>query len=345
MKLEQDAMYRSPIKTSPLIWKGRTIPDYTIRNDGILFHNGKECSRWQVNGRNYALVLIDGHHWQYRVDYMVAYTFHGMYEDSIRLIHINGDIADDCVDNLVWYRKVDVLKEYRDLVIIEKDGSIREEWKPCLTEYNRSLGYEVSNMGMVRDNNHNLLPIYENHGYRVFYYLDEKTHNTRIKSIHRAVAEAFIPNPNGYVLVNHLDRNKQNDFVFNLEWASNSMNSEHAYLQNLNVRSEYNASQIHAVCELLVAKVPHVDIANMTGVDRKTVSDIYRGRRWEHISSQYNFPGKKWTPELKQKISDMIVNGMKGKEIFAELNIDYDQPAISLYERLRRELKAEGKIN
>lgn len=37
--------------------------------------------------------------------------------------------------------------------------------------------------------------------------------------IHRLVAKAFIPNPDKLPCVNHLDENKQNNFVSNLEWC------------------------------------------------------------------------------------------------------------------------------
>lgn len=48
--------------------------------------------------------------------------------------------------------------------------------------------------------------------------------NTRI---HRLVAENFIPNPHNYTQVNHIDGNKENNHVDNLEWCSNRMNSIH----------------------------------------------------------------------------------------------------------------------
>ena len=336
---------RAP-EIKPLVWKSRTILDYMISSDGVLYTAaGKRCSSWKINGRNYSYVVIDGHGWTYRIDYMVAYTFLGMYEDAIRLIHIDGDIANDDISNLMWYRKIDIMERYKELAIIEPDGSIREEWRPCETKYNPDLGYEVSNLGLIRDKNHNLIPIYEAHGYRVFYYMDATyAKQTRLLAVHQAVATAFIPNPNGYTIVNHLDGNKMNDVVLNLEWASLGMNAEPAYIQRLNQNVQYTETQVRAACQLLVDHVPHVQISMMTGIDRKTISDIYRGRRWKHISSQYTMPEKKWTKERKEQINQMIIQGMKGAEIFRELGIEYDQSAISMYERARRELKSAGKI-
>lgn len=46
--------------------------------------------------------------------------------------------------------------------------------------------------------------------------------------IHRLVAEAFIPNPNKYKTVNHIDMNKQNNCVENLEWCSQRENNRKA---------------------------------------------------------------------------------------------------------------------
>lgn len=52
-------------------------------------------------------------------------------------------------------------------------------------------------------------------------------------SIHRLVAMKYIPNPNNYEQVNHIDGNKLNNKVENLEWCSQSYNTIVAYKNKL----------------------------------------------------------------------------------------------------------------
>lgn len=51
---------------------------------------------------------------------------------------------------------------------------------------------------------------------------------------HRLVALTYIPNPNNLPTVNHIDGNKENNNVKNLEWNSYKQNMKHAYDNNLN---------------------------------------------------------------------------------------------------------------
>lgn len=57
--------------------------------------------------------------------------------------------------------------------------------------------------------------------------------NDKTVRVHRLVAEAFIPNPLKKETVNHIDGNKQNNNVDNLEWADRSEQMYHAYKHNL----------------------------------------------------------------------------------------------------------------
>lgn len=48
--------------------------------------------------------------------------------------------------------------------------------------------------------------------------------------VHRLVAQAFVPNPHGYKIVNHIDCDKSNNEASNLEWCTNQYNIKYAYI-------------------------------------------------------------------------------------------------------------------
>lgn len=100
--------------------------------------------------------------------------------------------------------------------------------------------YQISNLGRVK-----ALKFYSN-VHKKYYdrelILKEKTNRygykfvalsnelgRKNKSIHRLVAEAFIKKNNNYNEVNHIDGNKSNNKVNNLEWCSRRDNVLHSY--------------------------------------------------------------------------------------------------------------------
>ena len=114
----------------------------------------------------------------------------------------------------------------------------KEIWKN-VKEFNGL--YEVSSNGRMKSYKRykegKILKLskYSN-GYLFVKLSPMNTHRGEYKkaySVHRLVAETFIPNPNNYPCVNHKDGNKQNNNVDNLEWCTYSYNTKHAYKNNL----------------------------------------------------------------------------------------------------------------
>lgn len=109
--------------------------------------------------------------------------------------------------------------------------------------------YQVSNFGNIRsvdrviysDKLHigtkrelkskMLKPYVNSHGYLALTLT--KNSNEKSVRVHRLVAEAFIKNPNNYDQINHIDGNKTNNKVENLEWCNNQHNVNHAYKNGL----------------------------------------------------------------------------------------------------------------
>lgn len=160
--------------------------------------------------------------------------------------------------------------------------------------------YDVSNHGRVR------------HGSRVLsgsVHLDNYilvTLHGKQHPIHRLVAEAFIPNPENKPFINHIDANKQNNSVENLEWCTQSENMKHACENNLQPKGlntycgKFTREQREDIKRLWDSgKCSKREIARKYGVSHTCVNDI--------INDKYKYADKvNLYEEVARPIVDML---------------------------------------
>lgn len=111
--------------------------------------------------------------------------------------------------------------------------------------------------------------------------------------VHRAVAIAWLPNPNNYAEVDHIDFNRRNNNVENLRWFSKSENLKSAWnAGRYDARVKQNRGENHHVSKLSDNKVRKIRNSKLTckelaakyGVSLSTISNIRTRRVWKHVT-------------------------------------------------------------
>lgn len=164
---------------------------------------------------------------------------------------------------------------YEDYYLVSNKGRIKR--------LGRDLGYRITHTKITRGR-------YDKEGYLAFKTtLDKKTLEMRA---HRMVAMAFIPNPNNYPQINHINGKKDDNRVENLEWCTNGMNGQHAWdtglrkriptakclLSKLCTREVRNIRKLHATGEHKI-----VDLAKRYKVTANTISKIVNRQTWKDV--------------------------------------------------------------
>ena len=162
--------------------------------------------------------------------------------------------------------------------------------------------YQVSNSGKYKRLSR-VVP----HAYNSTKFLKEKILTLRISNagyygatlhkdgkviqrfIHREVAKAFIPNPLGLPEVNHIDGNRLNNNVWNLEWTDRIGNIRHAIKIGLmnssgenNKNHKLTQKQVNEIREALKIKKVGIgiELSKKYNVSRSVISNIKNNKRW-----------------------------------------------------------------
>ena len=120
-----------------------------------------------------------------------------------------------------------------------------EEWRDV-------VGYE----GLYQVSNYGRVKSFHNNGVRTLnpsfadypgYYVVNLTKNGKQQTqyVHILVAQAFIPNPENKSYVNHIDGDKLNNCLENLEWTTPTENSRHAWRNGL-IKSRTGTKNLHS---------------------------------------------------------------------------------------------------
>ena len=222
-----------------------------------------------------------------------------------------------------------------------------------LKEYNLS-GYSIDKNGNLFSlKTERLLKGWLNiGGYRAFALTDDSGVVNQNVTLHRLMAQVFIPNPENKPQVNHINGIKTDNRVENLEWVTPSENTQHAndeglrtptYLRGWNkvpevdevihdwtekgITTGMTEEDVHKACSLLEEGYRVCDVSRMTGYDRRQVQKLRDSslQKWEYITNTYDFSKivrkVRTSPETVIKICELLEEGVGVLEISRRLNV------------------------
>jgi hypothetical protein len=111
-------------------------------------------------------------------------------------------------------------------------------------------------------------------------------------SVHRLVAQSFIPNPEGLKEVNHINGDKSDNRVENLEWSDRSRNITHSYrvLESSNKdgtnngRHVVNEDDVREIRMLKSQGISTRELSQRFGVSDGQIRRIFHRIAWSHVS-------------------------------------------------------------
>ena len=274
------------------IW--RDIKGYEGHYQVSSFGNVRSCTRTVVDSRGISRILKgkqmklsysssyasgsvdltkDGVSTTYSLDRLVAAAFIPFYHNQY-MFHKDGVVTNNNVDNLTFSmpnleRKYDNgfydIKGYEGYYQINRKGQVRSVDRYVIS---KNGSYKVQKGCILNPANCN--------GYLCVHLMKRKS-KQKLYNVHRLVATMFIPNPENKPTVNHIDGNKYNNCVENLEWATYSEQQIHAKLHGL---ANYSIEHLRALNEPRKIKVKNLK-------DGKVFDSLASASKYYDVDNNY----------------------------------------------------------
>lgn len=166
---------------------------------------------------------------------------------------------------------------------------LTEIWKPI----KGFRDYEVSNLGRVKSlkrGKERLLSLSDKGGYKsVCFSMNNVSKNFYV---HRLVAESFLNNPKRLPEVNHIDEDKSNNRIDNLEWCSRTYNNNHGKRKEKSSISQKGKPSCRAV-EAFIGNEVHYSFSSITEAYRHGFKSMALIRACCHDSTK-KYKGYFW---------------------------------------------------
>ena len=163
----------------------------------------------------------------------------------------------------------------------------KETWKFIDGTDNK---YQVSSFGRIKNYKRNKIRKLSTNKSGYQFVIIKLNNITKSLSIHRLVAISFITNSENKKEVNHIDGNKKNNNVNNLEWSTRYENQKHAWKNNLYTHKGENCHTAK-LTELDIIKIrllykngiSSYRIAKNYNMSAPTIRSIINNKTWKHV--------------------------------------------------------------
>jgi hypothetical protein len=196
-------------------------------------------------------------------------------------------------------------------------------------------GYFISNKGRIKGIKVEYLSLAKsNAGYLVTGLPSEKGYSWYL--VHRAVYETFVGEIPKDMVINHIDGNKLNNYITNLELVTYSQNMIYAFEIGLifgkagetNSQAKLTNEEFLQVCQLLMEGATNEEIGNLFNLNDRYVSLIRHKRRWKNMFPDWYSSSKSLgatgipLPSMIKIYTDCLNKSLRNMDIAEKYKLD-----------------------